>query len=338
MPEEQVREDEVPKGVSVTALWVAQARADENARPDRLFEDPLDEAFVAAAGPTTLPQFDDLFKEIYPYMGDHVSLRTRFFDDYLLEACNAGCRQVAVLAAGVDTRAFRLAWPEGVRLFELDFPEVFAFKEQVLACQGAWPACHRIIVEADLGEEWATPLIQAGFRPDEPTAWLAEGILPYLTEEENDQLLTRVTRQSASGSQLAFEHMNRSAQELPPLRQAADALAELKASWESVLEDPESWLARYGWVGEVTDSASLAPSYDRPVPPFAELTEEDVRAWLVRAVREPARRQGLLERLRDPQPEDTTLPAEADGYLRLNPEDAEVREARERLPELDQSE
>src|SRR5438270_277804 len=191
MPHNHDSNPVVPTGVSMSALWVAQARAEESARSDRLFEDSLAEAFIAAAGSVTPPQLDERSGGIYPYIRDHVAIRTRFFDDYLLEASAAGCRQVAVLAAGVDTRAFRLPWPVGVRLFELDLPEIFTFKEQVLARRGAKPVCQRIVVEADLSEEWPAPLLKAGFRPDEPTAWLAEGILPFLTEEENDKLLAR---------------------------------------------------------------------------------------------------------------------------------------------------
>jgi len=277
----------VPTGVSMTAIVVAQARAIESARPDRLFEDPLAETFVAAAWSNTLPQFADLL-QIYPYMIDYFAIRTWFFDEYLLAACAAGCRQIVVLAAGLDTRAFRLAWPEGVRLFELDLPEVFTFKEQVLARQNARPVCQCIVVEADLSKEWSASLIQASFRAEEPTVWLAEGILLYLTEEENDQLLTKISQLSASGSRLAFDHTSQDLQRLPLLRQANVALDELGVSWKSVLTDPAMWLVRHGWQAEVSDATSRAARCNRPVPPLAELTKvKDARWWLVRAVRNP---------------------------------------------------
>ena len=279
----------VPTGVSTTAIGVAEARAEESARPDRLFEDPLAKAFVTAAG----SPFEEIethisdLDSIRTWFFDYVALRTRFFDDYLLESCRAGCRQVVVLAAGLDTRAFRLPWPKGVRLFELDFPEVFAFKERVLASQRVKPACQRVIVEADLRGEWTAPLLQAGFRPGEPSAWLAEGILIYLTEEENDQLLSRIGQLSTLDSQLAFEHMRREAQELMPFRLAADALAELGVSWRSSLENPNRWLSNHRWRGQVFDSANLGELYGRPVSSYGELAkgETDI-GWLVRAVRE----------------------------------------------------
>jgi methyltransferase (TIGR00027 family) len=282
MQQNQDRDPAVSTGLSMSALWVAHARAEESARSDRLFEDSLAEAFIAAAGSVTPPQLKERFGEIYPYIRDHVAIRTRFFDDYLLEACAAGCRQVAVLAAGVDTRAFRLPWPEGVRLFELDLPEIFTFKEQVLARRGAKPVCQRIVVEADLSEEWSAPLLRAGFRPDEPTAWLAEGILPFLTEEENDKLLARISDLSALGSRLAFEHTNLDMQELrevPALRQAAESFEEHGVSTGAVLEDLQKWLVRHGWQGQVYDEANFAASYNRAVPNFEVFAGVDTAMW-----------------------------------------------------------
>jgi methyltransferase (TIGR00027 family) len=151
------------------------------------------------------------------------------------------------------------------------------------------PVCQRIVVEADLSEEWSAPLLRAGFRPEERTAWLAEGILPYLTEEENDKLLERISDLSAVGSQLAFEHTNLDIQELlevPALRQAAETFEDLGVSMGSVLEDPQEWLVRHGWQGQVYDSASLAASFDRAVPNFEELADVDTAMWwLGKAVR-----------------------------------------------------
>lgn len=279
---------EVPTGVSLTALGVAEARAQESARLDQLFEDSLAKTFVATAG-SPFEKIESRISNlaaIRAWFFDYVALRTRFFDDYLLEASEEGCRQVVVLAAGLDTRAFRLLWPEGVRLFELDFPEMFTFKERVLASEGVQPACQRTVVEADLREEWSAPLLRAGFNPDEPSAFLAEGILIYLTDEENDQLLSRIGQLATFGSQLAFEHMKRDAQELMPFRLAADALAELGVSWRSFLEDPGRWLSRYGWQGRVFDPADVATRYGRPISSYTELTEtETALTWLVRAIR-----------------------------------------------------
>jgi methyltransferase (TIGR00027 family) len=102
-------------------------------------------------------------------------VRTRVFDDFLMDACVRGCRQVVLVAAGLDTRAFRLSWPAGVSLFEIDLPAVLAFKEQVLTSTDAAPRCHRVAVPADLREDWSSQLVTAGFQPATPTVLLLEG-------------------------------------------------------------------------------------------------------------------------------------------------------------------
>jgi len=145
-------------GVSQTALGAAEMRAEESRRPERLFDDPFAQAFVAAAPP--------LFPGV-PSVADDAALtglvaasvagmavRTRFYDEYLLAACADGFRQVVLLGAGLDTRAFRLDWPAGVRLFELDLPELCAFKEEVLAQEDARSRCSRQVVAVDVREDW----------------------------------------------------------------------------------------------------------------------------------------------------------------------------------------
>jgi hypothetical protein len=107
----------------------------------------------------------------------HGVIRTRFFDDYLTAAIAARCHQVVLLAAGLDTRALRLAWPAGTRVFEIDLPGVLSFKDSVLAAQGAVPRCERIKVPADLCTDWTAALAEAGFDRSTPAAWLAEGLL-----------------------------------------------------------------------------------------------------------------------------------------------------------------
>src|SRR5512142_77956 len=201
-------EYQVPTGVGLTALAMAAVRASESRRPDRLFDDPFAEDFLSTAGPAVALEVSSA---LGAWLASWLPVRTRFFDDYLVQACAAGCVQVVVLAAGLDARAFRLGWPQGVRLFELDLPEVLAFKESVLATRGATPACHRGIISADLRENWPQGLVQAGFRVGEPTAWLAEGLLVYLTAAEKDRLVDQVGQLSASGSRLAVSYASRTA-------------------------------------------------------------------------------------------------------------------------------
>jgi hypothetical protein len=161
--------------VGRTAVWVAGLRAVEGERADRLFEDRFAAAFVSAAGGGVAAATAG----VPPGASEFLAIRTRFFDDQARAACTAGIRQVVLLAAGLDCRAFRLDWPAGVRVFELDLPDVFAFKVPVLAAAGARPRCARVAVAADLRAEW-TGALTAGFDPGAATGWLAEGLLPYL--------------------------------------------------------------------------------------------------------------------------------------------------------------
>jgi methyltransferase (TIGR00027 family) len=203
-----------------------------------------------------------------PFFASFATIRTRFFDDYCREACAAGCRQVVILAAGLDTRAFRLAWPAGVRLFELDTPEVLAFKEQVLAERAATPACQRVVISTDLRQDWPTAVLQAGLRPGEPTVWLTEGLFMYLTSDEWEHLLDRVGKLSAPGSRLGFEYGNQATVRLmiDALDESPDA-AFIKTLWRSRgQEDPTSWLSRNGWQAQDNAATERAQSYGRPLP------------------------------------------------------------------------
>jgi O-methyltransferase involved in polyketide biosynthesis len=164
-----MKSSESLSGVGETALGAAMMRARESLRPDRLFDDPYADAFVAAApeafadGPADSD--NGALAALEAAFSSAVVVRTRFYDDYLLAACAAGCRQVVLLAAGLDTRAFRLNWPDRVRLFELDLPEVLAFKEGVLARRRAAPRCARTALPVDLREDWPAQLTDAGFEP-----------------------------------------------------------------------------------------------------------------------------------------------------------------------------
>ncbi|MET9001639.1 SAM-dependent methyltransferase [Amycolatopsis sp. NPDC004169] len=255
--------DSLP-AVSVTAVGVAALRAYESRRPDRLFDDPYAAAFHAA-GSSLLPVAPGETPQdgLGALFARQVAIRTRFYDDYLLAA---GCAQVVVLAAGLDARAFRLAWPPGVRLFELDLPEVLAFKDEVLARQDAVPSCERVVVPADLRDDWAAALRAAGFDSGTPTAWLAEGLLVYLSREEAEALLSTVTELSAPGSRVSFEHRSaRTRDGLLARAKATPGAERVTRLWLGGLggEAPE-WLRGHGWTPTVVSHAELAVKYDRP--------------------------------------------------------------------------
>jgi methyltransferase (TIGR00027 family) len=259
-----------PAGVGTTALGVALVRAEESRRADRLFDDPYADAFLAAApgafeteqraaaeGPGELAAWGAAF-------WSHAVIRTRFFDDYLLAAAADGVRQVVLLAAGLDTRAFRLPWPDGVHLYELDLPEVLAFKDRVLADRTAVAVCRREALAVDLREDWTDPLLRAGLCPVEPTAWLVEGLLIYLSAEDAASLLTRVGVLSAAGSRLVLEVERLGTDPMRAQARRSPTMQPYARLWKGGLPDAPGWLAGHGWSPQMRDRASVAAGYGRP--------------------------------------------------------------------------
>jgi methyltransferase (TIGR00027 family) len=269
-------------GVSQIAVWLAGMRAEESAREDRLFDDRLAGAFAAAAGAgqggaeggSALPAGST----------DFLAVRTRFFDDQVMDACAAGIKQVVLLAAGLDSRAFRLDWPGHVRLFELDLPELFEFKEPVLAANNASARCERVVVPVDLRQDWVPTLTGAGFDPATVTMWLAEGLLPYLTHAESDRLLAAVGTLSTLGSRLALDHLDKAAADRPAVRTTAQTVRDVGAPFMAMVDNPAEWLANYGWRARVFRIPALAESYGRAFPSGTDMVASNVGA-IIAAVR-----------------------------------------------------
>ena len=193
--------EDVPSGVGATAIGVAAMRAAESERQDRLFEDPLARAFVTGAG---WPRIG--LEDVEPErragliaLSAWVSARTRFLDDLLLDATNEGVRQVVLLGAGLDARAFRLPWPDGVRVFELDTAAMLDFKQRVVDGIAAQPRAERVVIRIDLREDWPGALRAAGFDPDAPVAWVVEGLLVYLDEASVERVMDDIGALSAPG-------------------------------------------------------------------------------------------------------------------------------------------
>jgi methyltransferase (TIGR00027 family) len=211
------RGDGVDAGVGLTALLVAAARAIETHRHDSLAEDPYAEHFVRAAPacarwPVRIEQVpagdrDPLWGRFARYFG----LRTRALDDFVVRSLGSdgphgpGARQVVLLGAGLDTRAFRLDWPPHCTVFEVDRAGVLAFKHRVLADLSAVPLARRVTVPVDLRDDWVSALTAAGFDPAAPSVWLAEGLLFYLPSAAERYLIDTVDELAAGGSALAFE-------------------------------------------------------------------------------------------------------------------------------------
>ncbi|HEY3845032.1 MAG TPA: SAM-dependent methyltransferase [Acidimicrobiales bacterium] len=264
--------------VGVTGVGVAVLRAVESGRPDRLFDDPYATAFVKAAGMGH--RVEERARE-GPGIAEWIATRTRFLDDVVLGACADGCAQVVILGAGLDARAFRLQWPEGTRLWELDLPDVLDFKEQVINAEGWRPRSARVGVPVDLSEDWGQALVGTGFDPAVPVAWLAEGLLAYLPTEIRDGLVARTAGLSVQGSRLgltlASPHRLAAWQEAHP--EGRSVPRDYVALWQSEApEDVEGWLSSFGWQATVFDSAERSGAYGRPldegaVRPGARLIE-----------------------------------------------------------------
>jgi len=261
-------------GVSRTAVWVAGLRAAEDARADRLFDDPYAGAFVAAAGDGVA----EATAGVPPGASEFLAIRTRFYDDQARAACTAGIRQVVLLAAGLDCRALRLDWPAGVRLFELDLPEVFAFKERVLASVRAAPRCARVLVAADLREQWPGALTAAGFDQTAATGWLAEGLLPYLHPTDSEQLLATVTAVSAPGSRVVFDYIEATAADRPAMRATSDAVRQMGAQLLPTTASPVEWLTRHDWTAQLFRVPALGESYGRPLPAAVDMVSSNATA------------------------------------------------------------
>ncbi len=200
-------------GATATMVAAARAMASRAARP--LIDDPFAEPLVRAVGVDLLTRLaaGDLSADELggdgavgmQRMTDNMAVRTLFFDEFFLAATASGISQAVILASGLDSRAYRLAWPAGTTVYEIDQPDVIEFKSRALAALGATPTAFRRAVAVDLREDWPAALLRAGFDPAKPTAWSAEGLLGYLPPEAQDTLLDTVTELSAPGSRLATE-------------------------------------------------------------------------------------------------------------------------------------
>ncbi|WP_197374377.1 class I SAM-dependent methyltransferase [Mycolicibacterium baixiangningiae] len=208
---------DLASSVGATATMVAAGRAVASRDPRGLINDPFAAPLVRAVGIeffTKVADGDFDMAALDPSNAgsmqariDEMALRTRFFDDYFLESTGAGLRQVVILASGLDSRAYRLPWPDGTVVYEIDQPAVIEFKTTTLASIGASPTAELRTVAMDLREDWPAALRAAGFDDGAPTAWCAEGLLIYLPPEAQDLLFDNITALSATGSTVATEYV-----------------------------------------------------------------------------------------------------------------------------------
>jgi methyltransferase (TIGR00027 family) len=207
---------DLASSVGATATMVAAARAVASKAAHGLIDDPFAEPLVRAVGVDFFTRWatgeldpadvdpPDTAWGMRP-MADLMAARTRYFDNFLLDATAAGIRQAVILASGLDARGYRLAWSSGTKVFEIDQPQVIEFKSATIARLGADPTADLRAVAIDLRHDWPKALQEAGFDANQPTAWIAEGLLAFLPPAAQDLLLDNVAALSATGSRLAAE-------------------------------------------------------------------------------------------------------------------------------------
>lgn len=283
---------EITESVGATALGVASARAVETESADPLVRDPFARVFLDAAGDGVWNWHtgEELPKEVVEAEPDlplqmdgmvsYMASRTKFFDTFFLDAANAGITQAVILAAGLDARSWRLNWPGGVTVYELDQDRVLDFKRSTLDNHGAKPAVNRVEVAVDLRQDWPKALQEAGFDPSQPSVWSAEGLMPYLPNAAQELLFERITELAAPGSRVAVEALGPTFndEELRAKRRErmervravmakTDAERELPRTDELwYFEDREpvgEWYARHGWAVTVTTAAELMAGFGR---------------------------------------------------------------------------
>lgn len=206
---------DLASSVGATATAVAAQRAIASQGPDPLLNDPWADPLVRAVGTDVFIKLleNQVDRSDDPLLNrqavkEQITVRTRFFDDFFLQATGSGIQQAVIVASGLDTRAYRLPWPAGTVVYEIDQPAVIEFKTRTLADLGAIPTAERRTVSIDLRDDWASALLAAGFDAKRATAWSAEGLLVYLPPEAQDRLFDDIVAASAPGSRIATEHMD----------------------------------------------------------------------------------------------------------------------------------
>ena len=303
---------EITESVGATALGVAAARAADTESDNPLINDPYARIFLDTVGdgvwnwyggpelPAEVIEAEPDMPQRMQALVGYFATRTKFFDTSFIDAANAGIRQAVILAAGLDARSWRLPWPDGTTVYELDQDRVLDFKLSTLHEHGAEPKANRVAVAVDLRQDWPTALQQAGFDPSAPSVWSIEGLLMYLPAAAQDLLFDRIQDLAAPGSRIAVEGLGPEFA-VPELRaqrrERMDRVRDLMAKSGSQLvvpatdelwyfeerDDVGDWLRRHGWDVTATPSDELMASYGRPSPEGLE--EASPTHWFISARR-----------------------------------------------------
>jgi methyltransferase (TIGR00027 family) len=263
--------------VAITGLLVAAIRAEETKREDRLFEDPFAEALAGPEGRAALARHRAVGPSI-----PIIEVRTRWYDEALARAAAGGVRQFVILAAGMDARAYRLSWPAGTRVFEVDQPDVIAEKARALS--HATAKCERVAIGSNLAEDWPQRLTAQGFDRNARTAWLVEGLLQYLERAGVEALFARIDALSAPKSVALYDVVGQSLLDAPQLAPMLQAMQELGAPWRFGSDDPAALLGT--WEAAVTEPAVVGNAWKRwPFPAAPPEARGVPRGYLVEATK-----------------------------------------------------
>jgi methyltransferase (TIGR00027 family) len=271
---------DLASSVGATATAVASSRAMASQGPNPLLDDPWADPLVRAVGIDTFIKLIDgeIGRTEDPVlnrqaMNEQITVRTRYFDDFFLQATGSGIQQAVILASGLDTRAYRLPWPAGTVVYEIDQPEVIEFKTRTLAGLGAEPTAERRTIAIDLRDDWPSALAAAGFDAGKPSAWSAEGLLVYLPPEAQDRLFDNIATLSAPGSRIATEHMDLS--EIPSdwaerlterSRRIGSNINLAELFYTGDRNNASEYLAAHGWQVDIrtTEQAFAANGFEVP--------------------------------------------------------------------------
>lgn len=284
---------EITESVGSTALGVAAARAAETESANPLIRDPFARVFLDAAGdgvwtltsnPERVAELADAAPELRAHaqvMVDFMAVRTAWYDQIFLDAVSAGVRQIVILAAGLDARTWRLQWPAGTTVYELDQAKVLDFKSRTLRSVGSQPQAKLVNIAVDLRQDWPNALQEVGFDASAPTMWSAEGLLRYLPAAAQDLLFERIDSLSAGGTWLATNLPSASAVNPELIAGRRDRSKRIRAAAAQVLgieipDDEELWYAEQrtdlvgwlrdrGWDASSVSMADLLARYGRAV-------------------------------------------------------------------------
>jgi methyltransferase (TIGR00027 family) len=273
------RMDSTKHAVASTGLLVAAIRADEHGRDDRLFTDPFAERLAGDEGRRLLAESVAATGSATP----EIAIRTRFWDEALLRAADR-VSQIVILAAGMDARAYRLPWPAGTTVYEVDQPHVIAAKDERLA--GVKPRCRRVAIGVDLADDWPKALQSQEFTPEAKTAWLIEGLLQYIDASGVETLFARIDALSAPGSVLLYNLIGKTLLESPFLESTLRFMERLGAPWLFGTDEPAALVEPLGWTAVVTDVAAIGSKWNRWEHPVVPLDVPGVpRGYFVEATK-----------------------------------------------------